>query len=95
MTNTGAALDAPTSAVARVALSSQDLSALGLSGLDGAGSGDQVYRITVDLAAQSIMAYGEARPLQVGMQLEADIMQERRKLYEWVLEPLISITGKL
>ena len=29
------------------------------------------------------------------MQLEADIMQERRKLYEWVLEPLISITGKL
>ena len=30
-----------------------------------------------------------------GMQLEADIMQERRKLYEWVLEPLISITGKL
>ncbi len=29
------------------------------------------------------------------MQLEADIMQERRKLYEWILEPLISITGKL
>jgi membrane fusion protein len=28
-----------------------------------------------------------ARPLQVGMQLQADIMQERRKLYEWVLEP--------
>lgn len=81
--------------VARVALSSQDLSALGLSGLDSAGSGEQVYRITVDLAAQSITAYGEPRPLQVGMQLEADIMQERRRLYEWVLEPLISITGKL
>ena len=81
--------------VARVALSSQDLSALGLSGLDSTGSGEPVYRITVDLAAQSIMAYGEARPLQIGMQLEADIMQERRKLYEWVLEPLISITGKL
>ncbi len=29
------------------------------------------------------------------MQLEADIMQERRKLYEWILEPFISITGKL
>ena len=47
------------------------------------------------LDAQTIQAYGEARPLQVGMQLQADIMQERRKLYEWVLEPLLSITGKL
>ena len=60
-----------------------------------AGAGEPLYRITVDLSAQTIMAYGEARPLQIGMQLEADIMQERRKLYEWVLEPLISITGKL
>ena len=69
--------------------------ALGLPGLDAAGAGEPLYRITVDLSAQTIMAYGEARPLQIGMQLEADIMQERRKLYEWVLEPLISITGKL
>ena len=81
--------------VARVALASQDLSALGLPGLDATGAGEPLYRITVDLSAQTIMAYGEARPLQIGMQLEADIMQERRKLYEWVLEPLISITGKL
>jgi membrane fusion protein len=81
--------------VARVALTGQDLSSLGLPGLDAAGAGEPLYRITVDLSAQTIMAYGEARPLQIGMQLEADIMQERRKLYEWVLEPLISITGKL
>jgi membrane fusion protein len=81
--------------VARVALTGQDLSALGLPGLDATGAGEPLYRITVDLSAQTIMAYGEARPLQIGMQLEADIMQERRKLYEWVLEPLISITGKL
>jgi membrane fusion protein len=81
--------------VARVALSGQDLSALGISGGDSAAGSEPVYRITADLDAQSIMAYGEARPLQVGMQVEADIMQERRKLYEWVLEPLISITGKL
>ena len=29
-----------------------------------------------------------------GMQLEADILQERRKLYEWVLEPLYSVTRR-
>ena len=35
------------------------------------------------------------QPLQTGMLLDADIMLERRRLYEWVLEPLISLTGKL
>ncbi|MET5012441.1 secretion protein HlyD, partial [Burkholderia pseudomallei] len=30
-----------------------------------------------------------------GMALQADVLQERRRLYEWVLEPLYSLTGKL
>ncbi|MFI8040681.1 HlyD family secretion protein, partial [Acinetobacter baumannii] len=42
-----------------------------------------------------VKAYGKDMPLQVGMTLEGDIMHEKRKLYEWVLEPLFSITGKL
>jgi membrane fusion protein len=29
------------------------------------------------------------------MLVDADILQEKRKLYEWVLEPLYSLTGKL
>ncbi|MFL4114118.1 hypothetical protein, partial [Pseudomonas aeruginosa] len=35
------------------------------------------------------------RPLQSGMLLDADILQDTRRLYEWVLEPLYSLTGKL
>lgn len=81
------------SQVARVALTSQELSALGLDAQEVAN--EPLYRITVSLPAQTIKAYGEAQPLQVGMLIEADVMQEARKLYEWVLEPLISITGKL
>lgn len=81
------------SQVARVALTSQELSALGLDPQEVAN--EPLYRITVSLPAQTIKAYGEAQPLQVGMLIEADVMQETRKLYEWVLEPLISITGKL
>ncbi|MFO1882602.1 hypothetical protein, partial [Pseudomonas aeruginosa] len=27
--------------------------------------------------------------------LDADILQDTRRLYEWVLEPLYSLTGKL
>jgi hypothetical protein len=29
------------------------------------------------------------------MQLEASLILEYRKLYEWVIEPLISVTGRL
>ncbi|WP_277914475.1 hypothetical protein, partial [Pseudomonas aeruginosa] len=32
---------------------------------------------------------------QSGMLLDADILQDTRRLYEWVLEPLYSLTGKL
>lgn len=54
-----------------------------------------VYRVTVALDAQTISAYGKPQALQAGMLLEADVLQDTRRLYEWVLEPLYSITGKL
>lgn len=57
--------------------------------------GEQIYRIRVDLEAQSVQAYGQPRPLQTGMLVDADILLETRHLYEWVLEPLYSLTGKL
>ncbi|MGF6315425.1 membrane fusion protein [Pseudomonas frederiksbergensis] len=60
-------------------------------GLDG----EQIYRIRVNLEAQSVLAYGKQRPLQTGMLVDADILLETRNLYEWVLEPLYSLTGKL
>jgi membrane fusion protein len=54
-----------------------------------------VYGITVDLRSQNVMAYGQPQALQAGQRLDADILQETRKLYEWMLEPLYSITGKM
>ena len=57
--------------------------------------GEQFYRIQVSLKEQGVLAYGELRALQNGMLLEADVLQETRHLYEWVLEPLYSLTGKL
>jgi membrane fusion protein len=58
-------------------------------------AGEPVYAITVDLQSQKVMAYGQAQALQAGQRLDADILQETRKLYEWMLEPLYSITGKM
>ncbi|MGA8515854.1 MAG: HlyD family efflux transporter periplasmic adaptor subunit [Burkholderiaceae bacterium] len=57
--------------------------------------GEPVYAITVALKSQSVMAYGQPQALQAGQRLDADILQETRKLYEWMLEPLYSITGKM
>lgn len=80
--------------VTKTALPSRELNTIGeLGGISN--SSDPVYLIKVALNKQTIQAYGKPQSLQVGMSLEADIMHEKRHLYEWVLEPLYSITGKL
>ncbi|MCB2018531.1 MAG: HlyD family efflux transporter periplasmic adaptor subunit, partial [Hydrogenophaga sp.] len=56
--------------------------------------GEPVFAIQVKLRSSTMSALGEQRPLQAGMLLEADILQERRKLYEWMLEPLFSLTRR-
>jgi len=56
---------------------------------------EPVYRVLVSLDSQSVLAYGVAESLRPGMIVEADIMGERRRIYEWILEPLYSVTGKI
>ena len=80
--------------VARTALPASEISSLLPPGMETQGS-EPLYLITVALERQTIDAYGVAQPLQAGMLLEADVLQETRRLYEWVLEPLLSLTGKL
>jgi len=58
-------------------------------------AGENYYRVTVELASQHIQLYGKQQPLLTGMQIEADILQEKRKIYEWMLEPVFSMTGKM
>jgi membrane fusion protein len=78
--------------VSRVALALNEL--VGYQATANA-NGEPLYRITVLLGRQSVTAYGKPELLQAGMLVEADILHETRKLYEWVLEPLYSLTGKL
>lgn len=56
---------------------------------------ESVYRITVRLPQQLVQAYGQDMPLQAGMVLDADIHIDRRRLIEWVFDPLLSITGRI
>ena len=55
-----------------------------------AGSNEALYRINVQLNEQSIKAYGDNLQLKAGLTLEADVLQERRKVWEWVLEPVLA-----
>ena len=56
---------------------------------------EPMYRITVALERQEMPAYGVLQPLAPGMQLDADVPIERRKLYEWLFEPVLGIAGRV
>lgn len=64
-----------------------------VSGAQGAAMQEPHYRVLVELERQEVIAYGQPEPLRPGMLLEADILGERRRLYEWLLEPLYSLRG--
>ncbi|CWN90211.1 HlyD family secretion protein [Neisseria meningitidis] len=81
--------------VARTALGKQELSGLGIIFTNPTLLNEPAYLVKVKLEKQTIKAYGENKPLQIGMILEADILHERKKLYEWVFDPLYSISGKI
>ena len=58
-------------------------------------SGEPLYRITVTLDRQSVIAYGQPQALAPGMQLEADVLLDRRRLVEWLFEPVLGIAGRV
>jgi len=77
--------------VSRTPLQPTELAALPMA---AAGSAEPLYRITVALDAQTVQAFGEAQPLVAGMQLDADVLLEKRRLIEWAFEPLLSLSGR-
>ena len=48
------------------------------------------YRVAVSLERQTVRAYGAELPLEPDLQLEADILFDRRTLLAWILDPLLS-----
>lgn len=81
-------------AVARSPVSSQELPAA-LANLGQQLGGEGMYRITVRLASQTASVYGKAQALHAGMQLEADVLQDTRRIIEWMFESVLSLKGKL
>jgi membrane fusion protein len=52
------------------------------------------YRSIVKFENQTIESNGRKKNLRPGMVVEADLMLEKRKLYEWLLAPLYAYTKK-
>lgn len=77
--------------ISRSALNQGELQTL----LGSATQSEPLYRVTVRLAKQAITAYGKPELLKPGMALEADVLGEKRRLIEWVFEPLYSLKGKV
>lgn len=81
-------------AVSQAPLSAQELPTGQSQALQAAGqSGEPLYRIRVALDRQDVQAYGATLPLKPGMSLDADVLQQRQKVWEWVMEPVLAVSG--
>jgi len=56
---------------------------------------ESVYRVTVALDDQRVRGARIDVALQAGMLLDADIWLERRRLVEWLFEPLFTVAGRV
>jgi len=75
--------------VSRTPLAGSEMAALSLAPAGAAGAGAQpLFRITVALD-ESGLSGAVALPLVAGMRMSADVLLERRRLIEWLFEPLL------
>lgn len=83
--------------VSRTPLQPAELAMLPLAGVSHFATvgGEPLYRITVALDRQTVVSYGETHALTAGMQLDADVKLDRRRLVEWMFEPLLGLKGRL
>jgi membrane fusion protein len=77
--------------VSRTPLPAADQAAL----LGAQAGSEPLYRITVALDRQHVDAYGQPHALVPGMQLDADVLLDRRRLIEWIFEPLVGLGGRV
>jgi membrane fusion protein len=76
--------------ISQVALSPADYAAR-----TGFTAEEPMYEMIAKLPAQTLTVFGRPRALWLGMELEADILLERRNLIDELLEPILTAKGKL
>jgi len=56
---------------------------------------EPVYRVDVGLDKQAVAALGQEFPLRPGMSVNADLLLEKRTLFEWIFEPVIKLKERI
>ncbi|STX29678.1 hemolysin D [Legionella beliardensis] len=57
--------------------------------------GQPYYKVTAKLASQYVNIYGHQKKLQQGMTITAIVEGSKRKIWQWVLDPIFSVYGEL
>ncbi len=65
-----------------------------LDRLRGQRSDEPMYRVKVALDAQTIDIKGRQMPLKTSMTLDADILMDRQRLFDWIVAPLRGAIGQ-
>lgn len=52
------------------------------------------YLIEVEPEDRTILAYGQQRSILIGSTLSADVIVEKRRLIDWVLDPILALRGR-
>lgn len=56
---------------------------------------EALYRVQVQLAVQHVEAYGQPESLKPGMSFDADLLLDRRRMIEWIFEPLYGMGHRM
>lgn len=75
-------------------ISKSIISAKQITDITGNPSNDPYYKIIIEPEKQYILTYGEKKSLLSGMIVDADIMLEKRNLFEWIFEPMFGLKNK-
>jgi len=57
--------------------------------------GKTFFKASIRLDSQAVHGYGKAIPLRAGLTLEADVLLERKRLIEWIFDPLLALGRQL
>lgn len=77
--------------VSRSALTPADLTLL----LGRRAPEQALYRVMVRLEDQDVMAYGRREALVPGMDVDAELLLDSRRLFEWVFEPIYGMRHRM
>ena len=84
--------------ISRVTIPKKDLDFIGTDvepPNDQSANGGAPYLVTVKPDNDYVEAYGKHEPIRPGMSVEADVLLDTRRIYEWMLEPLFSLKNTL